>query len=175
MNTQKLDPKNGLWESSRHDNGKLCTGTVPRSVKYPVESSKLSCSLCSRGLGDATGSVDRNGQYDDDTDWFDGNPNRVGGSVITGSDATVAQYCSYIRGIPTADWALSNRPAVEISVLEYPPVLVKHSDNKDTACIRLRWVWLYKCQAGRIAMSSNRVTPVVTRPRTIEEVPSNSS
>ena len=60
-------------------------------------------------------------------------------------------------------------------MIEYPPVLVKHSDNKDTACIRLRWVWLYECQAGRIAMSSNRVTPVVTRLRTIEEVPSNSS
>ena len=24
-------------------------------------------------------------------------PNRVGGSVITGTDAKVAQYCSYIR------------------------------------------------------------------------------
>ena len=117
----------------------------------------------------------QNGQYDDDADWFDGYPNRVGGSVITGTDATVAQYCSYIRGIPTEDWALSNRPAVRINVLEYPPVLVKHSDNKDTTWIRLRWVWLYKFLAGRIVMSSNRFTPVVTRPRTIEEVPSNSS
>ena len=92
MNTQRLDPKNGLWESSRHDNGILGTGTVPRSVQYPVGSSEFSCSPCSRGLRDATGSVDRNGQYDDDADWFDGNPNWVGGSVITGTDATVAQY-----------------------------------------------------------------------------------
>ena len=175
MNTQKLDPKNGLWESSGHENGKLCTGTVPRSVQYPVGNSELSCRPCSRGLGDATDSVDRNRQYDDDADWFDGNPHRVGGSVITGTDATVAQYCSYIRGILTEDWALSNRPAVEISVLGYPPVLVKNSDNKDTAWIRLRWVWLYKCQAGRIVMSSNRFKPGVTRPRTIEEVTSHSS
>ena len=175
MNTHKLDPNNGLWESSGHDNGILCTGTVPRSVQYPVGNSELSCSPCSRGLGDATGLVDRNGQCDDDADWFDGNPNRVGGSVITGTDATVAQYCSYIRGILTEDWALSNRPAVEISVLGYLPVLVKNSDNKDTAWIRLRWVWIYKCQAGWIVMSSNRFTPVVTKPRTIEEVPSHSS
>ena len=44
----------------------------------------------------------------------------MGGSVITGTDATVAQYCSYMGEIPTEDWALSNRPAVWINVLEYP-------------------------------------------------------
>ena len=47
MNTQKLDPKYGLWESSGHDNGKLCTETVPRPVQYPVGNSELSCSPCS--------------------------------------------------------------------------------------------------------------------------------
>ena len=62
---------------------------------WNLGSSEFSCSPCSRGLRDATSSVDRNGQYDDDADWFDGNPNRVGGSVITGTDATVAQSCSY--------------------------------------------------------------------------------
>ena len=36
-------------------------------------------------------------------------------------------------------------------------------------------VWLYNCQAGRIVMSSNRLMPVETRPRTIEEIPSRSS
>ena len=99
----------------------------------------------------------------------------MGGSVITGTDATVAQYCSYIRGLPTEDWALSNRPAVWINVLEYPPVLVKCSNDTDTALIVLRCVWLYKFLADRIEMSSNRLTPVATRPQTIEEVPSNSS
>ena len=115
------------------------------------------------------------GQYDNDADWLDGYPNRVGGSVITGTDATVVQYCSYIRGLPTEDWALSNRPAVWINVLEYPPVLVKCSNDTDTAWIVLRCVWLYTFLARRIEMSSNRLTPVATRPRTIEEVPSNSS
>ena len=122
-------------------------------MQYPVERSVLRCSPYLRRLGDEAGSVDRNGQYDDDADWFDGHLNRVGGSVITGTDATVAQYCSYIRGIPTKDWALSNRPAVRINVLEYPPVLVKCSYNKDTAWIRLRCVWLYKFLAGEIEMS----------------------
>ena len=129
MNTQKWDPRNGLWERSGHDKWKLCTGTVPRLIQYPVGNSELSCSPCLRGLGGTTGLVDRNGQYDDDADWFNGNP----------------------------------------------PGLVKNTDNKDTAWIRHTCVWLYKCQAGWIVMSSNRFTPVVTRLRTIEEVPSHSS
>ena len=112
MNTQHWDPENGLGVNSGQDNGILCTGIVTRSVQYPVGRSVLRGSPCSRRLGDETGSVDRNGQYDYDADWLDGHPNRVGGSVITGTDATVVQYCSYIRGIPTEDWALSNRPAV---------------------------------------------------------------
>ena len=175
MNTQNLDPRNGLWEMSGHDKWKLCTGTVPRSIQYPGGDSEVSCSPCLRGLGETTGSGDRNGKYDDDADWFNGNPNRVGGSVATETDATVAQYCSYIRGILTKDWALSNRPAVEVSLLGYPSRLVKNTYNKDTAWIRLTCVWFYKCQAGQIVMSSNKFMPVVTRPRTIEEVPSHSS
>ena len=119
--------------------------------------------------------VDRNGQYDDDADWFIGYPNREGGSVTTETDATVAQYCSYIREILTENWAFSNRPAVEVSVLGYPSRLGKKIDNKDTTWIRFTCVWFYNCQAGRIVMSSNRLMPVETRPRTIEEVPSRSS
>ena len=44
----------------------------------------------------------------------------VGGSVITGTNATIEQYCSYMGEIPTEDWARSNRPAVWINVFEYP-------------------------------------------------------
>ena len=51
----------------------------------------------------------------DDVDWFTDNPNRAGGTVVAWTDATVAQYCSYIKEILTADWAVSNRPAVEVS------------------------------------------------------------
>ena len=167
-------PREWLGVNSGQDNGILCTGIVTRSVQYPVGRSVLRGSPCSRRLGDETGSVDRNGQYDYDADWLDGHPNRVGGSVITGTDATV-QYCSYIRGIPTEDWALSNRPAVWINVLEYPPVRVNCANNTDTAWIVFRCVWLYKLLAGRIEMSSNRLTPVTSRLRTIEEVPSTSS
>ena len=54
-----------------------------------------------------------------DADWLDGYPNRVGGSVITRTDATVAQYCSYMGEIPTEDGARRNGPAVWINVFEY--------------------------------------------------------
>ena len=49
----------------------------------------LGGSPCSRRLGDETGSVNRNGQFEFDVDWLDGHPNRRGGSVITGTEATV--------------------------------------------------------------------------------------
>ena len=100
---------------------------------------------------------------------------RAGGTVETGTDATVAQYCSYIRGILTKDWALSNRPAVEVSVLGYPSRLARKRDNRDTTWISLTCVWFYKCQAGQIVMSAATFRPMVTRPQTIEEVPSHPS
>ena len=100
----------------------LGTGIVARSVQYPAERSILGGSLCSRCLGDETGSVGRNGQYEFDAAWLDGHPNRRGGSVITETEASVAQNCRYIKGIPTKDWGLSNRPAVWNSVPECPPV-----------------------------------------------------
>ena len=64
---------------------------------------------------------------------------------------------------------------MEVSVLGYPSRLVKNTDNKDTAWIRLTCVWFYKCQAGRIVMSSDNFMPGVTRLRPIEEVPSHPS
>ena len=114
------------------------------------------------------------GQYDN-ADWFNDNPNRTGGTAVARTDATVAQYCSYIKGILTKDWAVSNRPAVKVSALGYPSRLGKNTDNKDTTWIRLTCVWFYNCQAGRIVMSSSKLMPVVTRPRTIKEVPSQPS
>ena len=175
LNTQKWDPRNDLWDRSGHCEWKVGTGAVPRSIQYSRGESEESVSPCIRGLRETTGSVDRNRQYDDDADWFNGNPNRAGGSVATETDATVAQYCSYIRGIITKNWALSNRPAVEVSVLGYPSRLVQNTDNKVTAWIRLSCVWFYKCQARRIVMSSSKFVPVVTRPRTIEGVQRDAS
>ena len=146
-----------------------------RSIQYPRGDSEVSDSLCIRGLTETTGSVDRNGQYDDDADWFNGYPNREGGSVSTETDATVAQYCSHIRGVLTENWAFRNRPAVEFSALGYTSGLEKKLDNKDTVWISLTCVWFYKGEAGRTVMSSNRLMPLVTRQRTIEEVPSHTS
>ena len=70
-------------------------------------------------FGNETGPVARNGQSVLDLDWLDGHPNRRGGSVITKTDATVTQYCSYMGEIPTEDGARRNRPAVWINVFEY--------------------------------------------------------
>ena len=173
LNIPKLGPRNGLCELD--GNWKSCTGTVPRSIQYPRWDSEVSGSPCLRSQEEITGLVDRKGHYDDDADWFNENPNRAGGKAATGTDATVAQYCSYIRGILTKNWAVSNWPAVKVSVLGYPSRLVKNTDNKDTTWIRLTCVWFYNCQAGRIVMSSSKLMPVVTRLRTTEEVPSHPS
>ena len=175
LNTQKLDPRNASWEMCGHYRWKLCTDTVIRSIQYPSGDSEVSDSPCVRGLTETTGSVDRNGQYDDDADWFNGYPNREGGPVSTETDATVAQHCSQIRGILTEDWSFRNRPAVEVSALGHTSRLDKKLDNRDTAWIRLTCVWFYKCEAGRTMMSSNRLMPLVTRQRTSEEVPSHTS
>ena len=106
-----MDPRNGLCEMSGRYKWNLCTGRVPRLMQYPGGDSEVSGGHCLRGLGETTGSVDRNGHYDDDADWVNENPNRAGGSVETETEATVAQCCSYIRGILTKNWALSNRCA----------------------------------------------------------------
>ena len=76
----------------------------------------------SPGSGDVgleTGPVARTELAVFDLNWLDGHPNRRGGSVITRTDATVTQYCSYMGEIPTEDGAQRNWPAVWIYVLEY--------------------------------------------------------
>ena len=88
----------------------VCTGTIPRSIQYPGGDSEVSGSPCLRSQEETTSLVDRKGQYDDDAYWFNENPNRACGTAATGTDATVAQYCSYIRGIVTNNWA-SQQPA----------------------------------------------------------------
>ena len=115
----------------------------------------LGGSPCSRCLGDETGSVNRNGQFEFDVDWLDGHPNRRGSSVITGTEATVAQYCRYIKGLPTKDWGLSNRPAVWNCAPEYPPILVICSNDTDRTWIVFRCGCLFKLLAGWMEMSSS--------------------
>ena len=127
-----LGTRNGLCELSENYNykWKSCTGTVPRSIQYPGGDLEVSGSPCLRSQEETTGSVDRKGQYDD-ADWFNENPNRAAGMVVARIDATVAQYCSYIKGILTNDWAVSNRPAVKVSRLGDPSRLVKDTENKE--------------------------------------------
>ena len=171
MNIPRLGPRKGLCELDENYKWKSCTGTVPLVIQYPGGDSEVSGSPCLRTQGETTGSVDRKGQYDD-ADWFKDNPNRAGGTVIARTDATVAQYCSYIKEVLTMDWAVSNRPAVEDNAFGYPTRLVKNTDNRDTMWIGLTCVWFHNCQAGRIVMSSSKLMPVVTRPRMTAEVPS---
>ena len=171
LNIPKLGPRNGLCEIDEKYKWKSCTGTVQLLIQSPGGDSKVSGSLCLRTQEETTGSVDRKGQYDD-ANWFKDNPNRTGGTVVARTDATVAQYCSYIKGILTTDWAVSNRPAMKVSVFGYPTRLVKNTDNRDTTWIKFTCVWFHNCQAGRIVMSSSKLMPVVTRPRMTEEVPS---
>ena len=96
MNIPRLGPRNGLCELDENYKWKSCTGTVPLVIQYPEGDSEVSGSPCLRTQEETTGSVDRKGQYDD-ADWFKDNPNRAGGTVIARTDATVAQYCSYIK------------------------------------------------------------------------------
>ena len=162
LNIPKLGPRNGLRKLNENYKWKSGTGTVPRSIQYPGGDLEVSGSP-SRSQEVTTGSVDRNGQYDDD-DWFNENPNRAAGTVVARTDATIAQYCSYIKGTLINDWAVSNRPAVKVSTLGYPTRLVKDTENQDTTRIRLTCVWFYNCQAGQIVMSSSKLMPVVTKP-----------
>ena len=114
----------------------------------------LGGSPCSRGLGDETGSVDRNGQSDLDVDWLDGHPNRRGGSVKTGTDATVAQYCRDIKGLLTKDGRLSDRPAVWKCAPVYPPILVNCSKDTNRTWTVFSCGVLFKLLVVRLEMSS---------------------
>ena len=95
LNIPELGPRNGLCEIDENYKWKSCTGTVPLLIQYPGGDSEVSGSPCLRPQEETTGSVHRKGQYDD-ADWFKDNPNRAGGTVVARTDATVAQYCSYI-------------------------------------------------------------------------------
>ena len=139
-------PALGPGTSWRMTNGPetVGLGTVERLIQCPAEKLLLEKSPNSRRLGDATGLMGQNGQYEFDADWLDGHPNRRGGSVITKAEATVVQYCGYIKGIPTEDWGLSNRPAVWNHVPEFPPVLVVGSNDTDITWIMFRGGRLFK-------------------------------
>ena len=98
--------------------------------------------------------MSRNGQYEVVVYCLDGHPNWRGGSVITVFGATVMQYGAYIKGIPTEDCGLSNRPAVWNHVPEFSPVLVVCSNDTDITWIVFKGGGLFKLPTGRFVMSS---------------------
>ena len=172
LNIPKLASRNGLCELDEKYKLKLCTMTVQSCIQSPGGDSEVSSSLRLRTQEETSYSDDRQkGRYDD-ADWFKDNPNRAGGTVVVRTEATVAKYCSYIKGILANDWTVSNRPAVKASVFRYPDRLVRNICDKDTTWIRLTCVWFHNCQVGWIVMSSSKMIPEATRLRTAETVPS---
>ena len=152
MDTQLWDPGTSLGMNNGPEMVKL--GTVERLIHDPADKLLVEGNPNSGRPGDTTGLVGRNGQYEVDVYWLDGHPNQRGGSVITVVGATVMQYGGYIKGIPTEDWGLSNRPAVWNDVPEFSPVLVVCSNDTDITWIVL-WVGqLCKLPTDRFVMSS---------------------
>ena len=64
------------------------------------------------------------------------------------------QYGGYIKGIPTEDWGLSNRPAVGNDVPELSPVRVECANDIDISWIVLWIGQLFKWPTDRSVMSS---------------------
>ena len=79
------------------------------------------------------------------------------------------EYCPYIKGISIInDWAVSNRPAVEVIVFRSPDSLVRDTRDKDTTWIRLTYFWFHNCQVWWIVMSSSNIVPEADRPRAVD-------
>ena len=129
-------------------------GTVKRIIHDPADRLRIEGNPGSERPGGTTGLVGRNGQYEVDVYWLDGHPNRRGGSVITVVGATMMQYGGYIKGIPTEDWGLSNRPAVGNDVPELSPVRVESANDIDITWIVLWIGQLFKWPTDRSVMSS---------------------
>ena len=77
-------------------------------------------SPCPDDFGKESGPVSRKGQSILNLDWLDGHPNRRGGSVKTGTEATIALFSGDIKGLQSKDGILSDRPAVWKYVTVYP-------------------------------------------------------
>ena len=151
MDTQLWDPGTSLGMNDEPETVKL--GTVERLIHDPADRLLLEGNPDSGRPGGTTGLVGRNRQHEVDVYWLDGHPNRRGGSVITVVGATMMQYGGYIKGIPTEDWGLSNRPAVGNDVPE-SPVRVVCANDTDITWIVLWIGQLFKWPTDRSVMSS---------------------
>ena len=108
-------------------------------------------SPCPDDFGKESGPVSRKGQSILNLDWLDGHPNRRGGSVKTGTEATIALYSEDIKGLQSKDRILSDRPAVWKYVTVYPLRLVICLD--DTLTVLYCGV-VFNLLSGRVEMSS---------------------
>ena len=135
----KWADSNGLRNLDRKYRLKLCAMTVQSSIQ-PLGSGPETSSYprfeSHRGTSD---SDDRQiGRYDD-SDWFKENPNRAVGMEVSRTGMTGAEYCPYIKVTSLNDWAVSNRPAVEVIVFGSPHRLIRDARDKDTTWIRLTY------------------------------------
>ena len=108
-------------------------------------------SPCPDDFGKETGPVSRNGQAVLNLDWLDGHPNRRGGSVKTGTKATIALYDGDIKALLSKDVIFSDRPAVWKHATVYPLRLVICSC--DTLAVLYCGV-VFKLLSDRSEMSS---------------------
>ena len=77
-------------------------------------------STCPDDVGKETGPVSRTEQSVLNLDWLDGHPNRRGGSVKTGTRATVELYDGYIKALLGNDVIFRNQPAGWKHATVYP-------------------------------------------------------
>ena len=146
MDTQLWDPGTILGMNNEPETVKL--GTVERLIHEPADKLLIEGNPNSGRPVDTTGWVGRNRQYEVNVSWLDGHPNRRGGSVIAVVGATMMQYGGYIKGIPTEDWGLSNRPASDEHVpTGFHEILICDMGQEEwprvpiseIGCLRLDW------------------------------------
>ena len=159
---------NGLRNLDRKYRLKLCVMTVLSSIQPLGSGPETSSYPRLESHGGTSDSDDQQiGRYDD-SDWFKENPNRAVGMEVSRTGMTCAEYCSYIQVTSLNDWAVSNRPAVEVIVFGSPHRFVWDARNKDTTWIRLIYFWFHNCQVWWIVMSSSIIMPEADRPRAFD-------
>ena len=120
----KWADSNGLRNLDRKYRLKLCAMTVQSSIQPLGSGPETSSYPRFESHGGTSDSDDRQiGRYDD-SDWFKENLNRAVGMEVSRTGMTYAEYCPYIKVTSLNNWAVSNRPAVEVIVFGSPHRLV---------------------------------------------------
>ena len=168
LDIPKWADSNGLRNLDRKYRLKLCVMTVQSSIQLLGSGPEKSSYPLFESYGGTSDSDDRQiGRYDDSY-WFKENPNRAVGMEVSRTGMTCTEYCPYIKVTSLNDWAVSNRPAVEVIVFRSPHRLVRDARDKDTTWIRLTYFWFHNCQVWWIVMSSSKIMPEADRPRAVD-------